>query len=138
MPALKPLVAAVLSAALVTQLSACGTLFYPERRGQIEGRIDPAIAILDGIGILFYVVPGLIAFAVDFATGAIYLPDARYSVSPETLAPALNADGSVDEAKLQVILQQALELNLPLNHPNLQQHSGNAEQLAAYGLAPAA
>ena len=30
---------AVLSAALFSQLTACGTLFYPDRRGQIDGRI---------------------------------------------------------------------------------------------------
>lgn len=72
---------AVLSAALLSQLSACGTLFYPERRGQIDGRIDPAIVAFDAIGLLFYIIPGLIAFGVDFATGAIYLPDAKYSVA---------------------------------------------------------
>ncbi|MFQ5950169.1 MAG: hypothetical protein ACE5J1_05735 [Nitrospiria bacterium] len=56
------------------QMSGCGTLLYPERRGQTSGRIDPAVAILDGVGLLFFVVPGLVAFAVDFSTGAIYLP----------------------------------------------------------------
>lgn len=64
----------VLAVTLVTQLSACGTIFFPDRRGQIEGRIDPLVAGLNAIGILFYVIPGLIAFGVDFATGAIYLP----------------------------------------------------------------
>ena len=138
MPSLKKLTAAMLSAALVTQLSACGTILYPERRGQIDGRIDPAVALMNGIGILFYVIPGLIAFAIDFSTGAIYLPDGKYSVAPETLAPALNADGTVNQAKLQAILEQQLDISLPLNHPNLQQRSGSAEQLAALGLAPAA
>ena len=54
--------------------TACGTILYPERKGQVDGRIDPAVAVLDGIGLLFFLVPGVIAFAVDFATGAIYLP----------------------------------------------------------------
>ena len=31
----------VIAATLLTQLSACGTIFYPDRRGQIEGKIDP-------------------------------------------------------------------------------------------------
>lgn len=53
---------------------ACGTLIHPERRGQSSGRIDPGIAILDAIGLLFWIIPGLIAFAVDFSTGAIYMP----------------------------------------------------------------
>lgn len=54
--------------------SGCGTIFYPERRGQERGKIDPTVAILNAIGLLFFLIPGLIAFAVDFSTGAIYLP----------------------------------------------------------------
>ena len=72
------IIGGVLAASLFTQLTACGTLFYPDRRGQIEGRIDPAIALLNAVGLLFYVIPGLIAFGIDFATGAIYLPDNQY------------------------------------------------------------
>ena len=56
------------------QITACGTLIYPERRGQTSGRIDPGIAILDGVGVLLFVIPGVVAFAIDFTTGAIYLP----------------------------------------------------------------
>ena len=52
----------------------CGTLLHPERRGQSRGQIDPAIAILNGLGLLLFIVPGVVAFAVDFSTGAIYLP----------------------------------------------------------------
>ena len=54
--------------------SSCGTILYPERRGQASGKIDIGVALLDGIGILLFFVPGIVAFAVDFATGAIYLP----------------------------------------------------------------
>lgn len=60
--------------ALVFQLIGCGTILYPERRGQTSGRIDAGVAILDAIGLLFFIIPGVIAFAVDFSTGAIYLP----------------------------------------------------------------
>ena len=64
------------------QPCSCGTLLYPERRNSNphnrilpEGRqIDPAVAIMDAACLVFFIVPGLIAFAVDFATGAIYLP----------------------------------------------------------------
>lgn len=71
--------ALILAAVLVLQLTACGTMIYPERRGQRSGNIDPAIAILDGVGLLFFIVPGLVAFAIDFATGAIYLPGGQKS-----------------------------------------------------------
>lgn len=59
---------------LTLELAACGTLIYPERRGQTRGNIDPLVAILDGVGLIFFIVPGMIAFAIDFNTGAIYLP----------------------------------------------------------------
>lgn len=62
---------------LLAQLTACGTILYPERRGQIGGKIDPVVAAMDAIGILFYVIPGLIAFGIDFATGAIYYSGGR-------------------------------------------------------------
>ena len=55
----------------------CGSLLYPERRGQKAGRIDPGVAILDGLGLLVFIIPGVIAFAVDFSTGAIYLPGGK-------------------------------------------------------------
>ncbi len=59
---------------LIVQMSACGILLYPERQGQKRGTIDAGVAVLDAVGLLFFIVPGLIAFAVDFSTGAIYLP----------------------------------------------------------------
>ncbi|WJN58831.1 polyribonucleotide nucleotidyltransferase [Pseudomonas sp. SO81] len=128
----------VLAATLLTQLSACGTLFFPDRRGQIEGQVDPVVVGLDAIGILFYVIPGLIAFGIDFATGAIYLPNDQYSVAPEKLREAIGADGKVDQIKLKAILHREIGRDLPLDDPRLIQHNGSVEQLAAYGLRPAA
>lgn len=56
-------------------LSGCGTILYPDRAYQKErGNLDPAIVILDGIGLFFFIIPGLVAFAVDLTTGAIYFP----------------------------------------------------------------
>jgi len=60
--------------ALIAHLSACGTILYPERKGQVSGRIDAGVAALNGIGLLFFLVPGVIAFAVDFNNGTIYVP----------------------------------------------------------------
>jgi hypothetical protein len=59
---------------LALQTISCGTLFYPERRGQPPGPLDVGVVALDAVGLLLFFVPGIIAFAVDFATGAIYLP----------------------------------------------------------------
>ena len=129
----------VVVATLLTQLTACGSIFFPDRRGQIDGKIDPVVVVLDGIGLLFYVIPGLIAFGVDFATGAIYLPPGKTAqIAPEKLQQAIGADGKVDNSKLQAILESELGRSFPLNDPRLIQHKGSAQQLAMYGLQPAA
>lgn len=132
------IVGGVLAVCLVSQLTACGTLFYPDRRGQIEGRIDPTIAAFNAVGLLFYVIPGLLAFAIDFATGAIYFPDNQYSIAPEKLQEAISADGNVDTLRLKAIIEQETGRHLALDDPRLIQHSGSLEQLAAFGLRPAA
>ncbi|KJS24370.1 MAG: hypothetical protein VR75_15275 [Hyphomonadaceae bacterium BRH_c29] len=70
------------AALLATSLTGCGTLLYPERKGQGSGgRLDPSILILDGIGLLMFLVPGIIAFAVDFGNDTIYLPRSRADAS---------------------------------------------------------
>jgi hypothetical protein len=52
----------------------CGTIMYPERRGQPAGHLDWGVVAMDALALLFFFIPGVIAFAVDFSTGAIYLP----------------------------------------------------------------
>ena len=81
------LVGAVLSGSTLS-LSGCGTLLYPERRGQPKGQLDWSVVLLDGIGLLLFLVPGIIAFAVDFGTGAIYLPPEAAPGYSGTPAPA--------------------------------------------------
>jgi hypothetical protein len=74
-----------LTVALVLCATSCGTILYPERRGQPAGPLDLKVVALDAIGLFFFFVPGVIAFAVDFSTGAIYLPPHEYMLTP---APA--------------------------------------------------
>jgi hypothetical protein len=60
-------------------VAGCGMILHPERRGQPPGGgLDWSIVALDGIGLLLFFIPGVIAFAVDFATGAIFLPPHGY------------------------------------------------------------
>lgn len=67
--------------------SGCGTILHPERRGQPHNhQIDWKVAALDGLGLVLFFVPGVIAFAVDFYTGAIYLP-------PHPIHPGYGAKG---------------------------------------------
>ena len=63
--------------AMSLQLASCGTIMHPERKGQRDGRLDIGIVLLDGIGLLFFIIPGVIAYAVDFSNGTIYLPGSR-------------------------------------------------------------
>ncbi len=99
-----------------------------------QWRIDPGIVALDAIGLLFYIIPGLIAFGVDFATGAIYLPDnKRAEVDPGELNKAVNPDAASIARALKAIIQQATGHSLPLDDPRLLQRSGSNEQLATWG-----
>jgi hypothetical protein len=90
---LKRLSASGLAGTLTAWLSSCGALIHPERVGQPRGQLDPAVVILDGLGLLLFLVPGLIAFAVDFGTGAIYLPP-QYVGQRRT--KTLNREGLVE------------------------------------------
>ena len=65
----------------------CGTVFHPERRGQCAGRLDWKIVALDALGLVLFLIPGIIAFAVDFHTGAIYLPPCDVGLSSESDQP---------------------------------------------------
>jgi len=99
-------------------LQACGTILYPERKGQIDGRIDVGVALLDGLGLLLFLVPGVIAFAVDFSTGAIYLPGGeRAELAPEQQKEleAMMAD-SERKAEIDSWLQKEFSLNTPASH----------------------
>jgi hypothetical protein len=75
------LMSTTLAVVMALQTTSCGTLLYPERRGQPAGRLDAGVVALDAVGLLLFLVPGVIAFAVDFATGTIYLPAERHSFS---------------------------------------------------------
>ena len=133
------LLCVALGGALLTQLAACGTLFYPERRGQIDGKLDPVVFALDAVGLLLYIVPGLIALGIDFATGAIYLPGGeKYSVAPERLREAVDDQGQVNRQRLRGIIREASGQDLPLDHPQLIEQRGSEAHLSALGLRPSA
>ncbi len=59
-------------------------------RGQAAGPLDWKIVALDAVGLLFFFVPGVVAFAVDFSNGTIYLPTEEYgSADRSTSSPEL-------------------------------------------------
>lgn len=69
----------------LASFSSCGYFLYPERRGQTQGQIDVPIFLLDCAGFLICILPGAIALAVDFSSGAIYLPDKEKRSELETV-----------------------------------------------------
>ena len=76
-------IALILTVALAVESASCGTLIHPDRCGQPHTPIlDPSIVVLDGLGVLVFLVPGIVAFVVDFSTGAIYLPEPRFNPYP--------------------------------------------------------
>ena len=79
---LKRFFATVILVALLVSLTSCGYFLYPERRYQQKGEVDFPIMILDGSSLLFAAVAGqaviavigVVALAVDFTSGSVYLP----------------------------------------------------------------
>ena len=45
-----------------------------QRKG---GQMDAAVVVMDGLLLILFIVPGLVAFVIDLSTGAIYLPHGR-------------------------------------------------------------
>ncbi|MFI5362229.1 MAG: hypothetical protein ACHQ49_09690 [Elusimicrobiota bacterium] len=98
----------LLGFALVVLSFGCGTIMYPQREGQRGGRIDAGVAVMDGIGLLFFILPGVVAFAVDFANGTIYLPPGAppyppfppYGIRERRFSPAGDEKAAVEAAVL--------------------------------------
>jgi len=114
---------AALAAALVVQLLGCGTILYPERRNQPAGKYDTDVVVLDAIGLFFFILPGVIAFAVDFSTGAIYLPRGGKSRLKERFGGSGIQPLELDAATVDSIaltVQRATGLALNLYSPSVQ------------------
>ena len=75
------LLLSAVSATAAVYSAGCGTVLHPERRGQPAGDLDWKIVALNGLGLLLFFVPGVIAFAVDFNNGTIYLPPGHYGAT---------------------------------------------------------
>ena len=108
------------SAVLIVQLMGCGTIMYPERKGQKAGKIDAGVAILDGIGLLLFLVPGIIAFAVDFNNGTIYLPGtSRSSLDLEDLKQVKFDPRESNAADIERIIKEQTGYTVKLDQSNM-------------------
>lgn len=116
------LICVLVSVTLITQMIGCGTIIYPERRGQRTGQIDVGIALLDALWLLVFIVPGVVAFAVDFTTGAIYLPGRRASAETGEMVVIRMNPGELSEKTIRDVVMrqtgcQELELSKAKIYP---------------------
>jgi len=105
------------SSLTTASLSGCGTLLHKERINAPQSRdLDWKIVALNGLGLALFFIPGVIAFVVDFYTGAIYLPPKRTAYKPidRELAPETNANSAHlnSNARWQKLDVPPAELNL--------------------------
>ena len=119
---LKALASILLSTTLVTQLAACGTVFYPERRGQISGEIDPGVAILNGIGLLFYVIPVWWPLRWTLPPAPSTSPTRAIPWLRNVWAEALDDQGAVDPLKPQGHIAPGSGVDLPMEQAVQVQH----------------
>lgn len=105
---------------LVFQLVGCGTIMYPDRKGQKSGKIDAGVAVLDGIGLLFFLIPGIIAFAVDFNNGTIYLPGtSRSSLELNHIKQVKFDPKHTTWAGVERIIKEETSLTVKLDQSNM-------------------
>jgi hypothetical protein len=100
---------ALFGAALVLHLVGCGTLLYPDRQGSRGGRVDPGVVVMDGVLLFFFIVPGLVAFGIDFYTGAVYLPGGHGHHTQVVPAPG----GDLSDAAVRELVARATGVALP-------------------------
>jgi hypothetical protein len=105
---------------MLFELSACGTIFYPERKGTRSGELDPIVVAADAVGLLFFFIPGVVAFAVDFSNGTIYKGGGRHSsLTPEELK-SVTHDGKLDKKLLSELISKKLGQSVDLEASNVQ------------------
>ncbi|MDN2661895.1 hypothetical protein OW492_00730 [Psychromonas sp. 14N.309.X.WAT.B.A12] len=112
-------IALLLIVGLSIQLSGCGTILKPERKGQSAGQLDASIVALNAIGLLFFLVPGVIAFAVDFNNGTIYLPGGSASNGLDN-NNLVKIEGEVTNEKIQQAIFEHTGKQVDLNDDGIQ------------------
>lgn len=69
-------------AAVILATPGCGTLLHPARlEAKASTRLDTRVVILDCLWLFAGVIPGVVALATDFVTGAAYFSEGEAKVS---------------------------------------------------------
>jgi len=103
----------------MVSFSGCGYFLYPERRGQTTGEIDLPVLILDCVGLFFFIVPGVAALAVDFSSGAIYLPNKKKRTALDIIR--LDKDRVHDRSYLESLISKHTGEDVRLNGKSVKQ-----------------
>ncbi|VGO21706.1 polyribonucleotide nucleotidyltransferase [Pontiella sulfatireligans] len=111
------LITAGIFAGTATLLSSCGSIIYPERVNQKEhGGFDFLIMGMDAVGLLFFLVPGIVAFAVDFGTGAIYFPaDHKKNERERTVFDRIDSQARLDRHEIERLVERRTGCSIELN-----------------------
>lgn len=106
----------LLIAALLLQ-TACGSILYPERRSHKGTNVDPTVAVLDGVGLLFFILPGVIAFAVDIGNGCIYYNPPG---EPSGTVKKVQADLGKGAHEIERTIKEKTGASIRLDDPGMQ------------------
>lgn len=105
---------------LLISLISCGTILYPERKGQVSGQLDTGVVVLNAVGLLLFFVPGVIAFAVDFSNGTIYLPKGTSSKLSSEEMDHIALNGKVDMNGLYNLISEKVAPSVLIDSNKMQ------------------
>ncbi len=98
-----------LAGVLMLQLTACGTLFHAERKGQqASTQVDPTVLILDCCGFLFGIIPGVVALVIDYSNKTIYYTKAEVRANQNTSINSIDRSKMI-AVKLDDMSNEAIE-----------------------------
>ncbi len=109
----------VLVVTLSSQLLSCGYILRPERRGQQSGKLDLAIVGLDSIGLIFFLVPGIIAFGVDIYSGTIYMQNKHASLEWQKIKNAKIDPKNINEKTIAAAIKKSSGITINFKDPRL-------------------
>jgi len=101
--------ALVMLATLPSATVDCGVLLHPERNGHREGRVDAVSLVFDCLWLLVGVIPGVVALAVDFATGGVYESGRAINVVPGQQVTFRLRGEAPQDAEVAVTIRDAEE-----------------------------
>lgn len=117
---MKKIISTTIILSLLQPIFSCGYIIHEERRGQKAGKIDWVIVGLDAIGLLFFILPGAIAFAIDIGTGTIYLPSGqRASIMDLDHATQIKVKGEMNEENVRLAIKEQTGIDVDFNDPRL-------------------